>query len=80
MEMLEAKGHWATLDELLQVITRYRQIIETASRQQLDSHEQDTISEDQKHSSVVAKVHYQKHRSREIASKAHSRKARKAQN
>ena len=40
--------------------TRYRQIIETASRQQLDSDEQDTISEDQKHSSVVAKVHYQK--------------------
>ena len=52
--------------------TRYRQIIETASRQQLDSHEQDTISEDQKHSSVVAKVHYQKHRSREIATKAHA--------
>ena len=50
--------------------TRYRQIIETASRQQLDSHEQDTISEDQKHSSVVAKVHYQKHCSREIATKA----------
>ena len=52
--------------------TRYRQIIETASRQQLDSHEQDTISEDQKHSSVVAKVHCQKHRSREIATKAHA--------
>ena len=48
---------------------RYRQIIETASRQQLDSHEQDKISEDQKHSSVVAKVHYQKHRSREIGSR-----------
>ena len=30
-----------------------------------------TISEGQKHSSVVARVHYQKQRSREVASKAH---------
>ena len=52
--------------------TRYRQIIETASRQQFDSHEQYMISEDQKHSSVVAKVHYQKHLSPEIATKAHA--------
>ena len=51
--------------------TRYRQIIETASRQQLDSHEQDKNT-DQKHSSVVAKVDYQKHRSREIAIDAHA--------
>ena len=51
--------------------TRYRQIVETTSRQHLDSHEQGTISEDQKHSSVVARVHYQKRRSREIATKAH---------
>ncbi|CAH3023599.1 unnamed protein product [Porites evermanni] len=41
--------------------TRYRQTVETAS----------SISEDQKHSSVVARVHYQKQRSREVTSKAH---------
>ncbi|KAK3740785.1 hypothetical protein QZH41_001235 [Actinostola sp. cb2023] len=51
--------------------TRYRQIVETASHQQLTSSEQEMISEDQKHSSVVAKVHYQKRRSREVATKAH---------
>ena len=51
--------------------TRYRQIVETASRKHLDTHEQGMITEDQKHSSVVAKVHYQKRRSREIATKAH---------
>ncbi|XP_028518041.1 uncharacterized protein LOC110249249 [Exaiptasia diaphana] len=51
--------------------TRYRQIVETASQERLNSQEQETISEDQKHSSVVAKVHYQKRRSREVATKAH---------
>ena len=51
--------------------TRYRQIVETASTRHLSSSAQSTISEDQKHSSVVAKVHYQKQRSREVASKAH---------
>ena len=51
--------------------TRYRQIVETASSRQLSSGAQSTISEDQKHSSVVARVHYQKQRSREVASKAH---------
>ena len=51
--------------------TRYRQIVETTSQKQLDTKEQEAISEDQKHSSVVAKVHYQKRRSRDIASKAH---------
>lgn len=51
--------------------TRYRQIVETTSQQELNSEEQDTISEDQKHSSVVAKVHYQKRRSRDVATKAH---------
>src|SRR6056300_1324318 len=51
--------------------TRYRQIVETASQQQLDTKEQETISEDQKHSSVVAKVYYQKKRSRDVAVKAH---------
>lgn len=51
--------------------TRYRQIVETASLQQLSNSEQEMISEDQKHSSVVAKVHYQKRRSRDVATKAH---------
>ena len=51
--------------------TRYRQIVGTASSRHLSSSAQSTISEDQKHSSVVARVHYQKQRSREVASKAH---------
>ena len=40
--------------------TRYRQIVETASCRNLSSSAQNKISEDQKHSSVVARVHYQK--------------------
>ena len=51
--------------------TRYRQIFETESLNQLTSEEQRILSEDQKHSSAVAKVHYQKRRSREVAVKAH---------
>ena len=51
--------------------TRYRQIVETQSLNLLTSTEQQILSEDQKHSSVVAKVHYQKQRSREVAVKAH---------
>ena len=51
--------------------TRYRPIVETASSRQLSSIAQSTIFEDQKHSSVVARVHYQKQRSREVARKAH---------
>ena len=51
--------------------TRYRQIVETESLNQLTSKEQRILSEDQKHSSAVAKVHYQKQRSREVAAKAH---------
>ena len=51
--------------------TRYRQIVETASSKHLSSSAQSTISEDQKHSSVVARVHYQKQRSREVATKAY---------
>ena len=51
--------------------THYRQIVETASTRHLSNSAQSTISEDQKHSSVVAKVHYHKQRSREVASKAH---------
>jgi hypothetical protein len=47
--------------------TRYRQIIETESAHVLLPNEQQWISEDQKHSSNVARVHYQKKRSREVA-------------
>ena len=46
--------------------------METASSTKLSSSAQNAISEDQKHSSVVARVHYQKQRSREVASKAHA--------
>ena len=51
--------------------TRYRQIVETQSLNQLTSEEQRFLSEDQKHSSAVARVHYQKQRSREVALKGH---------
>ena len=51
--------------------TRYRQIVETASSRHLNSSAQGAISEDQKHSSIVARVHYQKQRSREVAAKAY---------
>ena len=51
--------------------TRYRQIVETQSLNQLTSSEQKILSEDQKHSSAVAKIHYQKQRSREVAVKGH---------
>ena len=49
--------------------TRYRQIVETESSAILDLDEQQWVSEDQKHSSKVAKTHYQKKRSRDIAVK-----------
>ena len=52
-------------------LTRYRQIDETQSLNLLTSKEQRILSEDQKHSSAVAKVHYQKQRSREVAAMAH---------
>ena len=51
--------------------TRYRQIVETQSLQALNDKEHRVLSEDQKYCSVVAKVHYQKRRSREVAVKAH---------
>ena len=51
--------------------TRYRQIVERQSLHALDDKEHRLLSEDQKHSSIVAKVHYQKRRSREVAVKAH---------
>ena len=50
--------------------TRYHQIVETQSLNLLTSKEQRILSEDQKHSSAVAKVHYQKQKSREVAVKA----------
>ena len=51
--------------------TRYRQIVETQSLDALNDKEHRLLCADQKHSSVVAKVHYQKRRSREVAVKAH---------
>ena len=50
--------------------TGYRQIVERLSLYVLDDKEHQVLSEDQKHSSIVAKVHYQKRRSREVAVKA----------
>ena len=47
--------------------TRYRQIVETESTQKLSLEEQKSLSQDQKHSSVVAQVHYQKVRSQAVA-------------
>ena len=47
--------------------TRYRQIIETESSTRLSLEEQLILSEDQKHTSQVAKVHYKKQRSHEVA-------------
>lgn len=49
--------------------TRYRQIIETESAERLSVDEQNALSEDQKHTSLVAKVHYQKMNSRIVAEK-----------
>ena len=50
--------------------TRYRQFVETQSLDALNDKEHRVLCEDQKHSSVVAKVHYQKRRSREVAVEA----------
>ena len=47
--------------------TRYRQIVETTSADRLTREEQETISEDQKHSSTVAKIYYKKKQSRNVA-------------
>ena len=52
--------------------TRYRQIIETESAEKLSVEEQAAVTEDQKHTSNVAKIHYQKLRSENIALKAKS--------
>ena len=50
--------------------TRYRQIIESRSAELLSVDDQIVLSKDQKHTSNVAKVHYQKLQSRCIAEKA----------
>ena len=50
--------------------TRYRQILQTESLNQLTSEEQRILPVDQKHSSAVAKVQYKKRRSLEVAVKA----------
>ena len=52
--------------------TRYRQIIETESSQLLTTEECQLVSEDQKHSSRVTKVHYRKRKSRDVALKGNS--------
>ena len=50
--------------------TRYHQIIETESTEKLVASEQANLSQDQKHTSAVAKIHYQKRKSEDIAAKA----------
>ena len=52
--------------------TRYRQIVEMQSLDALNDNEHRVLCEDQKHSSVVAKVHYQKRRSRKLTLKVSS--------
>ena len=52
--------------------TRYCQIVETESSAILDLDEQQWVTEDWKHTSKVAKTHYQKKRSRDIAVKGQS--------
>ena len=47
--------------------TRYRQIVETESSDRLSIEEQRYVSEDQKHSSTVAKIYYKKKHSRRVA-------------
>ena len=50
--------------------TRYRQIKETESIEKLNTSEQVNLSQDQKHTSAVAKIHYQKLKSEDVAAKA----------
>ena len=47
--------------------TRYRQIVETESAKKLCFEDQKNISLDQKHSSQVARIYYQKNSSRRVA-------------
>ena len=50
--------------------TRYRQIIETKSIEKHDTSEQANLSQDQKHTSTVAKIYCEKRKSEDIAAKA----------
>ena len=52
--------------------TRFRQVIETESAEALIKEEQSIISEDQKHSSRVANVHYKKRRSHSVSMRSKS--------
>ena len=52
--------------------TRYRQIIETESAEKLTLDKQTYLSEDQKHTSNIVKINYQKLRLENIAMKARS--------
>ena len=47
--------------------TRYRQIIEMGSTKKLSLEDQKNISLDQKHSSQIAQIYYQKNTSRHVA-------------
>ena len=47
--------------------THYRHMIETESIEKLDTSEQANLSQDQKHSLTVGKIHYQKRKSEDIA-------------
>ena len=51
-------------------IHRYRQIIETEGIEKLNTSGQENLSQDQKHTSAVAKIHYQKCKPENIAVKA----------
>ena len=50
--------------------TRYRQIIETENIEKRNTSEQANLPQDQKHTSTVAKIHYQQSKSEDIAAKA----------
>ena len=76
---IENGGYHSKLGEIMSILvlgkythpTRFRQIVETQSLNELTSEEHRILSKDQKHSSTVAKVHYQKQRSREVALKGY---------
>ena len=50
--------------------TRYHQIIQTETIEKLNTSEQANFSQDQKHTSAVAEIHYQKLKSEDVAAKA----------
>ena len=65
-------GKWSTRRPTGKYIhpTRLRQIVETESSTHLSADQQAFVSEDQKHTSNVARVKYKKLRSRDAATKA----------